>query len=214
MDGGSVNSWKRAVSFNGSLAFLCAPTSKPDGRTHAEWAGEWLRWTLSRPAPESPFMDPDARYCRLGESAPIYLLGSSARGTAVRFCTVPTGRSILLTPGSVLCLQQMNAGNEEGLRTCVESALPLISNVAVEIDGVPLRDLHKHRVVSDLVVFTLPLDNVFGLREGRYRGIVGGYFTIHALTTPGQHVVHLHDEVSDFDFVSDATYMISVGPHH
>jgi hypothetical protein len=113
-----------------------------------------------------------------------------------------------------LCLQQLHAGNQEGLRTCVEGALPLISSVAVHIDGLPLPDLAKHRVVSDLVVFTLPPDNVFGLRPGRYRGIVGGYFTIHALTTPGQHVVHLHDEVSEFDFVSDATYVISVGPHH
>jgi len=229
MDAVTSSSWKRAVTFTGSLGFLCAsaawsasdgapgifsPSSKPYGRTYADWSGDWLQWILSMPAGQSPLLDPDGRYCQLGESAPVFLLGSNARGAAVRCCTVPNGRSILLTPGSVFCLLRLNAGNEEGLRACVEGALPLITNVAVDIDGLHLRDLHEHRVVSDLVGFTLPGDNLFGLRGGRYRGIVGGYFLIHAPMAAGQHVVHLHDEVPDFDFVSDVTYMISVGAHH
>ncbi len=228
MDAVTSGSWRRAVTFTGPLGFVCAsgrstpnrapgiysPSSEPYGRTYAHWSGDWLKWILSMPAGQSPLLDPGGRYWRLGESAPVFLLGSSARDAAVRCCTVPTGRSILLTPGSVFCLLDENAGNEEGLRACVEGALPLITNVAVEIDGSRLRDLHEHRVVSDLVNFALPDDNLFGLRAGRYRGIVGGYFLIHAPMAAGQHVVRLHDEVPDFDFVSDVTYLISVGAHH
>lgn len=150
----------------------------------------------------------------MGQAAPLYLLGDSAGTTTVRYCAVPAGRSIWLTPGGVFCILHLDAASEDGLRACVEEALTLITSVAVEIDGVPLYALEKHLFISRLVGLTLPTDNVFGLIAGPYQGIMGGYFLIHAPMPAGQHVIHLHDEVATFDFVSDVTYVISVAAHH
>src|SRR5438552_2055043 len=73
-DAVTSRSWKRAVTFTGALGFLCAPaawstsdrapgifspSSKPYGRTYANWSGDWLQWILSMPAGQSPLLDPD-----------------------------------------------------------------------------------------------------------------------------------------------------------
>lgn len=190
------------------------PSSKPHGMTYPEWAADWAEWILSIPADQSPFGDPDGRFCQVGQSAPVFLLGNNFGGTSLRYCTVPAGQSVLFSPGGTVCVLHLDAETEDGCRAGVEEALALIANVSADIDGIPLKGLESYRVLSPLFSFTLSPDNIFGLPPGEYQAIVGGYFLIHTPLSAGQHVIHFHDEFPDFGLVSDVTYVISVGSHH
>jgi hypothetical protein len=186
--------------------------ARPYGTTYPEWSARSLQWALSIPADQNPFLDPDGSHCQVGQSRPVFFLASNFGGTTVRDCTLPAGQSTALSPGGTSCIAPFDGNTEEELRACVEGALPFITNVGVDIDGTRVQRVESFLSISDLVSVTLPVDNIFGLPAGDYQIVSGGYFLIHAPLSPGQHVIHMHDEVPAFDLVFDVTYRISVAP--
>ena len=91
-----------------------------------------------------------------------------------------------------------------------DTKLSAITNIAADVDGVPIKDLDRYRVLSPLSTFTLPADNVFGLAPGDYQYILEGFFLLLAPPAVGEHVIHLHDEFPGG--ISDVTYNIAVAP--
>jgi hypothetical protein len=207
---GASNAWSER---NGNPA-VHPPGSNPYGASYPEWAADWAEWIFSIPEAQSPFLDPDGRYCQVGQSPPVFLLGNNFGGESVRNCSVRPGQSVLFSPGGSLCLLHFDAETEEGLRACVEEALTHFTNVSADIDGKQLSALEKYRVISGLFDFTLPDGNIFGLPPGQYQAVIGGYFLMHTPLSVGRHVIHFHDELPEVGFVSDVTYMLSVGPHN
>ena len=209
---GMSNAWSERNQNPG----VFPPGSHPYGMTYAEWSADWVQWALSIPTDQSPFLDPDGRYCHLGQLPPVFFLGNSFGGEIVRHCTVPVGQSIAFTPGGAFCILGVDAGaiDEDTTRACVEDTLALIANVAADIDGIPLQSLEKYLFISGLFSFTLPDNNPIGLPAGEYQAINGGYFLVHTPLPRGQHVIHFHAEFPAFSFVSDVTYVISVESHH
>lgn len=207
---GASNAWAERNRNPG----VFPPDAKPYGTTYAAWNAGWLQWALSLPADQSPFLDPDGRYCRVDQSAPVFFLASNFGGTTVRDCAMPAGQSVALNAGGVFCVAPFDGETEDELRACVEGVLPLLTNVSVTVDGVPVQGLEKFLSMTGLVGVTLPADNVLGLPAGQYQMVSGAYLAIHVPLPPGQHVIHLHDEAPTFDLIFDVTYRMTVEPHH
>jgi len=222
--------WKRAALklaalFTGALMLLVAstasarnenpgvlpPNSNPHGSSYEEWAADWADWFLSIPLSENPFNDPDGRFCLVGQSGHVFLLGNNFGGVTVRSCNVPSGQMIFFGAAGTIGLLHFDADTEDGLRNIVDDALSLIANLSVDIDGKPVNDLQNYRFVSPLFDFTLPPDNLAGLPPGPYQGVNGGYFLMLSPLSSGEHVVHFHSETPGF--LSDVTYLLFVGSH-
>jgi len=157
--------------------------------------------------------DPDGRFCQVGQSGPVFFLGGNFGGTSVRSCTVPAGKSLLFTPGGNISFDMPGVETEAQLRAGLEMGLADLTNVAAEVDGVPIHQLESYLVPSS-PFFTLPLppDNVFEIPPGPYDGFAGGFFLLLAPLPVGPHVIHMHDEFANGTVVSDVTYNLTIAP--
>jgi len=191
---------------------ILPPQSRPYGLTYTQWAARWSQWIFSIPSDQNPLGDPDGRFCQVGQSGPVFFLGSNFGGTSVRSCTVPAGRSILFTPGGFIGLLHIDADTEDALSMGVDEGVDALSNISADVDGVPVRDLGSYRVLTLLFDIALPPDNVFGLTPGEQGAIIGGFFLLLAPPSPGEHIVHMHDEFPAPNGISDVTYNLTVAP--
>ena len=189
------------------------PQSRPYGMTYAEWTARWVQWIFSIPADQSPLTDPDGRFCHVGQSGPVFFLGSNFGGTSVRSCTVPAGKSFLFTPGGTIAFNTPGAETQDQLRAELAMGLADLTNVAAEVDGVPIHQLESYLVPSSpFFTFPLPPDNVFEIPAGPYDAFAGGFFLLLAPLPVGPHVIHMHDEFANGTVVSDVTYNLTIAP--
>lgn len=190
------------------------PHSTPYGLTYTEWAETWWAWAFSIPADQNPFLDPDGRFSGVGQSGPVFFLaGNFGGGTTVRQFTVPAGKALFLTAGTILDLLGTDAPTEAELRTLVEQTFTGLTKYRIEVDGVPIPHLASYTVESPLFSLTLPENNVAGLPAGQYQGILQGIFVLLHPLPVGQHVIHLYYEFPAFSFIDDVTMIVTVSPH-
>jgi hypothetical protein len=206
---GASDAWAQGNTNPG----VAPPNSRPYGLTYTEWAEKWWQWGLSIPADENPFLDPDGRFCGVGQSGPVFFLaGSFNSGTFVRECTVPAGKALLITGGTVLGVLGVDAPTEDELRAIVDQAFAGETNIQADVDGVPLRDLASYIVESPLFSFTIP-ENGVGLPAGEYQGILKGIFLLVEPLPVGEHVIHRRNELPAFSFTDDTTTIVTISSH-
>jgi hypothetical protein len=199
-----------AAAWADSNPRVYSPNARPHGTTLTEWGEKWVQWAFSIPPDQSPFLDPDGRFCQVGQSGPVFFLGASFGGDIVRSCTVATGTPLLISPGGTICILHVDAETEEGLRACVEQQIDAVTNVVMDVDGIAVEGLSRYIIESPLFGFTLPADNVLGLQAGEYQAILGGYFVLVKPLPPGEHLIHDH---ADFPpQAGGVTYEITVVP--
>jgi len=132
------------------------------------------------------------------------------RGSATRKCAVPEGTGLFSPVANIVFLTRPNVcqGPEsipiEELRAAVAAFVDGVTNIAVEVDGKPIRKIHR---VGRSIVYAvaLPEDNVFdepciaaGLGDvpaGIYSPTVddGLYVKLDPLER-GNHTLHFHAE--------------------
>jgi len=158
------------------------PNSKPYGLSYGEWSARWWQWLLQIPAATNPNLDATGAHCTEGQSGQVWFLAGSF-GTLPspidRFCTVPTGTSLLLpvlnqadgaglldcggpAPFDVPCANFQFNG-KTGVAALREVAKISQDNpvlLQLSIDGVPLSDVTAYRAQSPVFSYTLTTDNV------------------------------------------------------
>jgi hypothetical protein len=105
----------------------------------------------------------------------------------------------------------LDGDTQQEVTDCALAGLETIS-LSAELDGVPIPDLEDYLVVTPLVKFGLPEDNILGLPAGKYKAVFAGYVLLFPNLSVGEHVIHMHDEFSSDGFVSDVIYNLSVTP--
>lgn len=119
-----------------------------DDVTVAEWTARWWRWADDQWV--APYLDPDGRFCQVGQSGPVWFLaGTNGRFQPKRECVIPEGKHLL-----VPVINMISYGVNEGA-TCASlqdgAAVNndnLLSAVVV-LDGKLLDDVSKRRVSSE-----------------------------------------------------------------
>jgi hypothetical protein len=99
------------------------------------------------------------------------------------------------------------------MRNVTKSLLDAVTDLLVEIDGVPIRDLDLFRFTSPVFVFTWPPNNIIQAPPGVYFPAVDEGFYVMLTPLPiGEHRLRIHQENPSIDFVLDITYHLTVVP--
>jgi hypothetical protein len=204
-------------------ASVIPPIAKMYGMTYGEWSARWWQWAYSLSVDENPFFDVagDCSNGANGQSGPVWFLTGviNESGTAVRNCTVPSGKALFFPILNAECSAlEGNGSTEEALRAC---AIGLIGNevsLAAEIDGVSIGHLEAYRTSSPLFSFgPLPDDNVlqyFGYTASAGAtslAVADGFYVMLTPLSVGQHTIHFTGGIPDV-FTLDITYNLTIAP--
>lgn len=196
--------------------------ARPFGASYGVWTGRWWQWAASVPAAVNPVTDTTGEHCDEGQSGKVWFLAGTFGGGAVRHCTVPSGKAILVpllnfSADNFVCVDPDTSLSFDELAALAHGFMDLAANLSLEVDGVALNDVASYRFASpepyDVV---LPEDDVFAsVCPDSYPRVVPsigeGYYLMLAPLSAGEHTVHLHGEIPDFGFVTDALYHLTVG---
>jgi hypothetical protein len=142
-------------------------------------------------------------------------------GTAVRTrCTVPAGKPLFFPIVNNECSElepaPFFAVGRSALAACNRHFMETATNLAVEIDGVPVRDLRRFRVCErhddcdtvPIVRVDLPVNNVLGVPAGRVTSLGDGYYLLLRPLAPGRHTIHFTGTLTppEFTFTLDIMY--------
>ena len=119
-----------------------------DGRSPGEWTAQWWRWALRQRI--EPFLDPDGRFCELGQVGPVWFLaGTDGSFASQRGCAVPEGRYRLVPVINMMAAaRQRHAACATPGRGGGEQRPPAQRGVAL-LNGRSLGNLRMRRVRSD-----------------------------------------------------------------
>lgn len=204
---------------------------KPDslvyGRTYSEWSAAWEQWADSIPASQHPLFDNGD--CSVGQSGPVWFLGGKfcaldspgcGYNNVQRVCQVPGGKGLYVAVfnSEYSTLEVPSMMQIADLRAAAAGAIDGLTDVRFDIDGASVPDLKtKFRVQSPAFGFTLPDDNLFtAIGEGTFLsgqyfpGVDDGVYVMVPPLSPGQHQLHFHGYLPQWDFTLDVTYQINV----
>lgn len=136
----------------GARSVVLPLDAKVESRGYPELSADWWKWAYAQLIP--PYVDPDGRFCDLGQAGPVWFLaGTDGSFDASRSCTVPKGKYLFLPVINMIHIARRTATNQraENCRRMQESAAvnndKLISAV-VFIDDVQIEDVARYRVRS------------------------------------------------------------------
>ena len=196
---------------------VAPPQSTPRGRTYGEWSARWWQWAVSIPPATNPLLDASGDDCGQGQSGQVFFLGGTfdSSGTATRYCTVPTGKSIFFPILNVIWANDPGgSATAEDLRALAKSNMDGATDMSCEVDGTSIQNLGAYRAASVVFDLVLPSDNIFAAPAGTYTPAVddGVYLMLEPLSV-GEHTIHFHGTIPDFSFTLDITYHLTVAPH-
>lgn len=119
-----------------------------DGVTLAEWTARWWRWADDQWV--APYLDPDGRFCQVGQSGPVWFLaGTNGRFQPKRECVIPEGKHLLLP-----VINMISYGVDESATCASLQGGAAVNNdnllsAVVVLDGKLLDDVRKRRVSSE-----------------------------------------------------------------
>jgi hypothetical protein len=189
------------------------PSSTPFGKFYGEWGAEWWQWLSSIPVSVSPTQDETGERCAVGQRGPVWFLVGveSISGTATRQCTVPEGIALFFPVQNIFSTP--DPPRLRDLRDLNRAFIDTVTDLLVEVNGVPIRNLERFRFTSPVFVLTLPQNNRFQAPPGPYFPTVDEGFYVMLRPLPvGAHTLRIHGENPANNFVLDVTYELTVVP--
>jgi hypothetical protein len=192
--------------------------SNPYGSTYGEWTAKWWQWAMSTPTKDNPVTDETGEKCAVSQTDPnVWFLAGTGGGEAIRSCTIPAGKAILIPVLNVECdFLSPDLKTESYVRNCAKADQDKATNLQATVDGVAIPDLKTHRVQSPIFNVTIPKDNVLGTAAGATQAVSDGYWVLLKPLPVGKYQINFSGSLSDFtatgpiNFVSDAKYDITV----
>ena len=201
--------------------------SSPYGKSYGDWGAAWWNWALGFPADQNPIRDSTGEFGSQGQSGPVWFLAGTSGATVERTLTIPQGKGIFIPLLNVIndypCPdpnfqpapgQTLEEFLTEGAVFFVDHATEL----ALEVDGVPLGNLFDYRATSGLFTFTgdPSLTAVFDpcITGEPQSAVTDGYWVMLAPLRPGRHTIHSTSKAEfpefGFEFGVEVTYHITV----
>ena len=193
------------------------------GQSYGEWSAAWWQWAWSIPADESPLFDDTGANCAQHQSGTVWFLAGSfavvevGQGNfvaeATRACTIPPGTAlffpILNAEADNSCPPRDPPAPPEQLRAEVNALLDQPTEVAAELDGVPVQHVVDYRAASPVFQVVFPPDNICGTTPGTSIAVADGYYLMLKPLSAGEHVLHFTGSIPGFSL--DITYHLTVG---
>lgn len=165
--------------------------SKPYGKNYSEWETKLVQWWQYIPEDASPYVDQTGQNCAIGQHGPVWFLIDTGGGSAVRQCTIPAGKAILVKLFGSECDHSASPAlnTESQLRECAMNE----DNggvVEADLDGTNLQVSDKNRTQTGIVNFTLPDNNIWGAPPGPDQSVADAWFIFLKPLSPGKHYLH------------------------
>ncbi len=201
---------------------ILPPNSTPFGLTYGQWNARWWQWALGQPKSTNPVLDTTGEFCATGQKGKVWFLAGMltsdqpGSGTAVRSCTIPTGKAIFFPIANAFYIADAGETAEIAQQKAQE-AVDTATDLSAEIDGVPVEEISRYRIKPPLPIFnfTFPLDNVYDLTQAEVEfynnqpASADGYYLMLAPLSRGTHEIHLH-AVFPGTYPIDVTYHLNV----
>lgn len=171
-----------------SLVF--SANSKPYNLTYGEWTARWWQWGYSIPKNINPAYDNTGKNCAQKQNGQVWFLAGTFGHSVNRACTIPTGKSILLPILNSECsfaeFPKLKTLSE--LRICAKTIQDHVTTLYASLDGVPIPHLQQYRIQSPPFNFTLPQNNILGMRPNTTtEAIADGNWLFLKSLSPGVH---------------------------
>ena len=206
-------------TLSSNYAGVIPPQAKVQGKSYGEWSAAFWQWVMEHPLDGHPMIDDGTPEVSVGQFGKVWFLGYPF-GSVELHVTIPHG-TMLLIP-----LLNAEASDLEGLGNTTQERLENatfladhIQNVSATIDGQPVANLDRFRVISPEFTFSAQSPWIFGDTGGEGTSVGDGYFLLLTPLSTGTHIVHVggdfHFSVDegdpfDFDAFADVTFVITV----
>jgi hypothetical protein len=139
---------------------------------------------------------------------------SNISGTTMRTCSIPEGTALFVPIANVIFAADPPPAPRPTLREMrdfTKSVIDAVTDLLVEIDGVPIRSLDLFRFTSPVFVLTLREDNIGQAPPGPYFPAVDEGFYVMLTPLPvGEHRLRIHEGNPSINLVLDVTYHLTV----
>lgn len=181
------------------------------------WVEKWFGWFLSLPNDEgnATLTHPRDNYspekCSWNQDpiGPAWMLpdGKGGNGVEMRNCKIPEGKAILIQIVGSNCSEEEKAEYKiyEKLLGCANWVLSE-AEINAAIDGKEVMNTQnkdKFFVQPFLTNITYAKSNIYGAREGTYRGMEAGYFLFVKPLPVGNHTIQFNESVINPKDVND-----------
>jgi hypothetical protein len=204
----SVPSVVRATSNPG----VVSPHARVQGLTYGQWEAKAFRYLFEIPADQNPGIGAPWTNCYLKRVGKVGVGVTFFLTSGTFNCQMPTGMFLFLPVIGTECSSveppPFYGETYPELRACAESFV--IQDLAVSVDGVPLKHLQDYISTSPLYTFTLPENNVLGLPAGTAKSVARGLALMFTPFSPGKHTLVVHGAMPDAQFIYTWTYNITV----
>ncbi len=173
-------------------AGVLAQGSTVEGKTIAEWTGEWWNWLVKEPFETNAQADPTGEHANRNQSGPVFFVAGSFGGPVERTFTVPTGKYLLVPMIPYVFWAPEDGADEAAIRALAASNVDAIESPYFELDGVLLADPKSYREASPPGGFTLsdsPLLRQLGLPAMDRLAVADGYWAMLEPLTAGEHTI-------------------------
>ncbi len=213
----------------GQNAGIVPPGSTSYGHSYGEWTEIWWQWALSIPAANNPVLDSTGEFAGVGQSGPVWFLGSTFGGSERRTFTMPANKAVFLPVYQWIfgaCVGDCRPSNPgvkcdvAALQASAAAATTSVKEMEVSIDGKTVNQIRDYRAFSPgSFSITLPDGNVpelFGLPTpaGTYKPqVADGYWLMLTPLDAGKHVINVHVKPDpNYGSSFSVSYQITVQP--
>jgi hypothetical protein len=191
--------------------------SMPYGVSYGKWTARWWQWFLSTPRSINPVLDETGRFAHVNQPAKDvwFLAGKLAdknRRLPMRFCKVPTGRSILFPV--INCeanpLEYTDLMSDQDLIDRVKNDEDTIIKKECFVDGA---QISTQRIKSDPSVFNVKIDedNSVNVEGGQItRASADGYWVFLKPLPWGEHIISFEGSCEYGELNTGANYRIEI----
>jgi hypothetical protein len=201
-------------------------TAFADSLSFKQLSAEWQQWVLSIPASINPPLDTTGENCMVGQRGAVWFLAGTFGGSATRTCAVPEGKELFFPVINSVFVDSPNVCGQGPDRTPVEDMRAFIAafidgatDLLVEVDGQPIRNIRRVRskvfevVLPEKNVFDAPCETLGGVPGSIYFPVVddGFYVRLKPLEV-GNHTLRIQAANPSASFSLDVTYNLTVVP--
>ena len=190
---------------------LLPPEGKVGDETFAQLTARWWQW--AEYVPVAPFLDPDGRFCGIGQEGPVWFLaGTNGKFNAHRECVVPAGRYLLVP---IINMRDSSLDPDLPLPCAVLQGAAAVNNerlgsAVALIDGVPITNVAQYRVRSNGCFALQPGNVASGLTAA------DGYWLLIKPLPTGRHTItiganYAADDEGYGKMVQNFEYVLHVG---
>lgn len=194
-----------------TLSLSAGEKAKVFGKTYGQWSVDWFQWVAAIPEDQNPLFSMGEVDLSIGQEGKVWFLAGSWVGPAERTGTVLANNALFFPIFNVWAYNDVGETyTEDELRDMAEGFIDMVTAVSCTVDGKDLAMSSNVRPKSILRLQSPAFSYTSDLFGSTDLAVMDGYFVMLPPLSEGEHQIHFHAEIPDFEIVQDVTYNITV----